>query len=335
MARLLLVDGHSVVYRSFFAFIRRPLRNAKGMNTSAVFGFANTLRKLLADLEPEYAAVVFDAPGPTFRHDKFAQYKLQRPPAPEELPPQVPLVKQLLQAWGIRELEVAGVEADDVLATMALRYAGEVEVVIATSDKDMLQLVGGPVRVYDPWKAKFYEPADVVERLGVPPGQVADYLALAGDSSDNIPGVPGIGPKRAVEILARCGSLAAALDRDERVKAHRDLALLSYELATVKTDVTLDQQLEVLRIGAMDRVALSALMSDLGFRSLLSEMALEQASEAQTVALPMMPAATARAGCGFEFVPDEGLWLADGKGARLVSEPSAIARVLHDERVTK
>lgn len=335
MARLLLVDGHSVVYRSFFAFIRRPLRNAKGVNTSAVFGFANTLRKLLADLEPEFAAVVFDAPGTTFRHDKFSQYKIQRPPAPDELPPQVPMVKQLLQGWGIRELEVAGVEADDVLATMALRYAGEIEVVIATSDKDMLQLVGGPVRVYDPWKVKFFEPADVVERLGVPPGQVADYLALAGDSSDNIPGVPGIGPKRAVEILARCGTLAEALEGDERVRAHRDLALLSYELATVKTNVTLDQELEFLRVGTMDRPLLSALLRELGFRSLLREMDLEQEGEAQIGSVRAASPSTNQAGCGFEFVPDDGLWLADRNGARLVKEPAAIARVLRDERVTK
>ncbi len=334
MARLLLVDGHSVVYRSFFAFIRRPLRNSAGQNTSAVFGFAGTLRKLIDALKPDYAAVVFDAPGPTFRHQQFEKYKVQRPPAPDELPPQIPVVKELVRAWGIRELEVSGVEADDVLATLAHRFAGNVEVVLATSDKDMLQLVGGPVRVFDPWQERFYTPEDVLEKLGVLPGQVPDYLALAGDASDNIPGVPGVGPKRAVAILQAHGSLGAALERDERVRPHRELARLSYELARVRTDVTLDQDLEGLRVTGMDRAALAELLRRLGFRSLLRELGLERVS-AEPVRVSVATGTPVRAGLALEFAPDDGLWVADADGARRIDEPSAIARVLGNERAVK
>jgi DNA polymerase-1 len=334
MTRLLLIDGHSVVYRSFFAFIRQPLRNAAGLNTSAVFGFANTLRKLLADLSPDHAAVVFDAPGPTFRHERFEQYKIQRPQAPEELPPQIPLVKRLVQAWGIRELEIPGVEADDVLATLALRFASDTEVVIATSDKDMLQLVGGPVRVYDPWKTRFYEPADVVEKLGVSPARVPDYLALAGDSSDNVPGVPGVGAKRAVEILSRCGSLTAALEGDERVRANRELASLSYELAQVKTDVEVEQDLAGLRIGEMDRSAIVVLLNELGFRSLLCEMGLDAPRAAEPTVVRPLPK-PAGPGFGFAFDPEQGVWIADAAGARLVDDPASVARLMRDSRATK
>lgn len=334
MNRLLLIDGHSLVYRSFFAFIRRPLRNAAGMNTSAVFGFANTLRKLLAELDPDHAAVVFDGPGPTFRNQRFSEYKIQRPPVPAELPPQLPWIKRLATAWGIRVFEADGVEADDVLATLATRFATQINVVLASSDKDLLQLVSGDaVRVYDPWRGQFYTPDDVVARLGVPPEQVVDYLALAGDASDNLPGVPGIGPKRAIEILRRFGSLIAALEVDERVKAHREIALLSYELARVRTDVPLAVTLADLRVGQPDRAELARLLRELEFRTLLKELGSEQDVVQQPAAV-MTEKPTGRA-FGVEFVPGEGLWIADDGGVQLIRDISTARKLISDGSVLK
>jgi len=272
--RLLLIDGHSVIYRSFFAFIRNPLRNSKGFNTSAVYGFAQTLKKLLKGLKPDYCAVVYDAPGRTFRDEKFSEYKMQRPPAPEELPPQMPVVKEMVRAWGIASFEVSGVEADDVLATLARRFEGPgLSVTIATSDKDLLQLVGDGVTVYDPWKEKRYGPEHVREKLGVSPGLVPDLLALSGDDIDNIPGVPGVGPKRAKEILARWGSFEAALAQDERVREHADIARLSRELAEVRANVDVPADLDGLKLRAPDAAALQALFTEMEFRGLEAEVA--------------------------------------------------------------
>jgi DNA polymerase-1 len=318
---LLLVDGHSVVYRSFFAFIRRPLRNAKGFNTSAVFGFEHTLRKMLLRLRPEYCCVVFDAPGETFRHQQYAAYKLNRPKTPEELPPQIPYIKELVRARGVVSVERPGVEADDVLATLA--WAGAeagLEVTLATTDKDLLQLVGGPVTVYDPWKDERVGPAGVVERLGVRPEQVRDLLALMGDSSDNIPGVPGIGPKRAKEILVRYGTLDRALESDERVRAHADLARLSRDLATIDLNVPDVPSIKALRVGEPDLAALDALHREMGFGQVGKRDLPE--TEAQPAAADPGPsratAVQARRSASrntnwvaFEYTPGAGLVLCD------------------------
>ncbi|MEO0078730.1 MAG: 5'-3' exonuclease H3TH domain-containing protein, partial [candidate division WOR-3 bacterium] len=270
---MVLVDGHSVAYRSFFAFIRNPLRNSKGRNTSAVFGFANTLRKVLAELKPDSCAVVFDAPGRTFRHEKFERYKVQRPPVPGELLDQLPTIKELVRAWGLVALEVPGVEADDVIGALARRTAAEGgEVVIVTSDKDMLQLIGERIVVYDPWKDIRYGPEQVKEKLGVGPEQVADLLALTGDASDNVPGVPGVGLKRGLEILKKYGTLSAALEQDERVKANADIARLSRELVEIRTDIELPENIRDLRPGAVDKEKLTVLFEELEFRSLLAEV---------------------------------------------------------------
>lgn len=277
MRRLLLVDGHSVIYRSHFAFVRQPLRNSRGMNTSAVFGFASTLRKILSDMTPDCCAVVFDAPGRTFRDEKFAEYKAQRPPAPEELPAQIPVIKEMVAAWGLATFEQPGYEADDVLATIALKAAAAgFEVIIATSDKDLLQLVGDRIVIYDPWVEKRYRPADVVAKLGVRPEQVPDYLALTGDAIDNVPGVPGIGPKRALAVLQRHGSLAAALERDERVQRHADLARLSRELVELRRQVPLALDLERLVPSSPDRERLRRVYEAMEFGGLLREMMSER-----------------------------------------------------------
>jgi DNA polymerase-1 len=272
--QLVLIDGHSVIYRSFFAFIRQPLRNSQGFNTSAVFGFANTLRKLLAELKPEYCAVVYDTPGKTFRHEMYEQYKIQRPPAPEELPPQMPILKEMVTAWGIASFEQPGVEADDVLGTLARRFAGEgFEVVLVTSDKDLLQLVGNGIAAYDPWKGVRYGPDEVKEKMGVSPAQVPDFLALSGDTSDNIPGVPGIGPRRAQQILAEWQTLDRAIQNDPRVRGHAEIARVSRDLATVRADVDVKVESDQLRLKPRDEDRLSAIFKEMGFRDMLEDLA--------------------------------------------------------------
>lgn len=271
--RLLLIDGHSVAYRSHFAFIREPLRDSRGRNTSAIFGFVNTLRKLLDDQKPTHCAVAFDAPGRVFRHERFAEYKAQRPPTPDELVDQLPVVKQVVGLWGIVTCEVPGVEADDVLGTIAKAAAAQgFDVTIASSDKDLLQLVGSGIRVHDPWLGRTFGPDEVREKLGVGPEQVVDYLALTGDSVDNVPGVPGIGPKRARALLARHGSLERVLDAEEKVAAYRDKAELSRELVRIDTGVSLGCGIDDLRLGERDREALRALFEELEFRKLAQEL---------------------------------------------------------------
>ncbi|MBN2464196.1 DNA polymerase I [candidate division WOR-3 bacterium] len=329
MKHLLLIDGHSVIYRSFFAFIRNPLRNSRGFNTSAVYGFAQTLKKLLSELKPDYCAVVYDAPGRTFRDEKFSEYKLQRPPAPEELPPQIPIVKELVRAWGIADFEVPGVEADDVLATLSRRLAKPgLNVTIVTSDKDLLQLVRGALTVYDPWKDKRYGPEDVKEKLGVEPKLVPDLLALAGDSSDNIPGVPGVGPKRAREILARWGSLKESLAHDERVREHAAVARLSLELAQVRADVDMAVDLESLTPRSPDTAALQAIFTEMDFRGLAAEVAPRGQVEVE-VKVELNTSSLRRTGrFGLCLEPGKGLWVSSEAGAVTLVEDLGIQRAV-------
>ncbi len=339
MKQVLLVDGHSLIYRSFFAFIRRPLRNALGMNTSAVFGFANTLRKLLRDLKPGYCAVVYDAPGKTFRHEKFKEYKIQRPPAPDEMVEQIPVIKEMVTAWGLASFEVAGVEADDVLGTLAQRFAKQsFEVTVATSDKDMLQLIGDSITVYDPWKGKRYRPRDVLEKLGVDPKQVPDYLALAGDSVDNVPGVPGIGPKRACEILKRHGSLATALKKEKCLRGHESVAKLSRELTEIDTSVEIDAVPEGLRIRECDRKRLGRVFEVMGFETLLRELGPE-APEPVTVVEFKGDFRLETAGkFAFCYRPGAGLWFShDGKQTVFIPEKDRvhIKQLLEEPKLVK
>lgn len=268
---VLLVDGHSLIYRSFFAFSNRPLRDSKGRNTSAVFGFFKTMRKLLEGWRPAYCAVVYDAPGPTFRHEQYGDYKIQRPPTPEELVQQMPIVKKLVAAWGITSLEVPGVEADDVLGTLARLFEENGRrVVVVSSDKDVLQLVGGDTTVYDPWLDLRYGPDQVKEKLGVLPSQVPDYLALVGDQSDNVPGVRGIGPKRARAILEKYCTLQQALAEDPGLAQSREAAELSLGLVQLATDLALEVELADLILKPPDRDVLHHLLDELEFHSLLA-----------------------------------------------------------------
>ena len=242
----MLVDGNNLLFRSFFALPR--LTRSDGLPNGALHGFASTLRKLLREEAPEFCAVVFDAPGPNFRDEIFPEYKANRPPMPEELSRQIPFTRRLARALGAAVVEVPGVEADDVIGTLAVAAAGQGRsVVVVSGDKDLLQLVDGRVAVASPGDPDTRLDAAAVERkLGVPPNLVPDYLGLVGDSVDNIPGVRGIGPKTAAGLLSTLGGLDEVLARLEEIPRPRtrnllreqaDSALLSRRLARLKLDV--------------------------------------------------------------------------------------------------
>lgn len=240
---LYLIDGTSQIFRAFFAI--RGLTNASGFPTNAVFGFTSMLRKLINDEKPEYIGVAFDLEGPTFRHERFADYKAQRPPVPEDLLAQVPLVKEVCEGFRIPLLELEGYEADDLIATYA-RMAREegYDVVVVASDKDLLQLVGDGVTVLNPSKDLRLDPAGVVENFGVPPARVRDVLGLMGDAVDNIPGVPGVGQKTALTLVNLYGDVEAIVERAIRFcKAFeaRDRLILALEAPDAEAALARDE----------------------------------------------------------------------------------------------
>ncbi|WP_290635471.1 5'-3' exonuclease H3TH domain-containing protein, partial [Aquisalimonas sp.] len=202
---LILVDGSSYLFRAFHAL--PPLTNSAGDPTGAVYGVVNMLRKLLAEYEPTHIGVVFDAPGRTFRDDLFEQYKANRPGMPEDLRPQIEPLKQIVRAMGLPLVEVSGVEADDVIGTLARQAAAGSDVIISTGDKDMAQLVTDRVTLLNTMSGTSLDVDGVREKFGVPPERIIDYLALVGDTSDNIPGIPKVGPKTAVKWLNAYGDL--------------------------------------------------------------------------------------------------------------------------------
>jgi len=279
---LYLIDGSSQMYRAYHAI--RELTGPGGRPTNAVFGFVTMLRKLIADAQPSFIAASFDLAGPTFRDALSADYKAHRPAMPPDLAEQIPWVHRACEALGVPIVTCAGFEADDVIGTIARRAADAgYEVTIVTSDKDLLQLVDGRVRVFNARDDGVrYDPAAVVERFGVPPRRVIDLLALAGDAVDNIRGVPGIGEKGARELIAAFGSLDNLLARvnevtqkryREALLANPDAAIESRELARIRTDAPVEFDLESFRFCGPKREACFQLFSELGFRSLVAEFA--------------------------------------------------------------
>lgn len=276
-----LLDGNSFCYRAFYAV--RDLRTSKGQPTNAVFGFVTMLERLLKELDPDGVAATFDLKGPTFRHKKYEAYKIQRPPMPDELAAQLPIIKDVVRAYRIPIYELEGYEADDVMATLAARLekAGH-DVLIATGDKDALQLVTRRVKILNPQKENFvYDAAEVKKRFGVGPERVVDVMSLMGDAVDNIPGVPGIGEKTACKLIAEYGSLEgvyANLDKisgeklKETLKKHRDDASLSRELATIDASVPIEIRTDDLKRREPDAGALAELFGALEFRSLLKNL---------------------------------------------------------------
>ncbi len=272
---VILIDGHSLVYRSYYAFIRNPLRNSKGQNTSAIFGFVNSLKKLLNKFSTQYLAVAFDSGKETFRHKLYEEYKAERPETPNDLISQLPIIKEIIEAYGIKILEKEGYEADDILATIAKRLTQkEIKVYIVTSDKDLYQLVSDNIFIYDVYKDIIYDRNKTQEKFGIKdPAQIRDVLALAGDSIDNIPGVPNIGLKRAVDIIHKYNSLDEALDKDERLKQYKEIVRLSKTLATVRTDIKVKAGLNQLKIKKTNIPQLIQIFKELEFSSLLRELA--------------------------------------------------------------
>jgi len=282
---LVLVDGHALAYRSYFAFAGAPLRNSRGEETGAVYGFVNTLLSLLNKQAPAYLAVAFDSREPTFRHERFGEYKAHRPQTPEGLLRQLPVMFAALDAMRIARLEAPGFEADDIIATLARRWKQRVPVLVVSGDKDLLQLVDERVHVIRPGKGAVLEneldPAELVRQTGLRAEQVVDYLALVGDATDNVPGVRGIGEKTAQELLRRFGSLDAIYQRlDEVDKAGvrrrlvegREEALRARELVRLRDDVPLTVELEGLSLPDIRTPAFEALLADLEFKRMRDQL---------------------------------------------------------------
>lgn len=283
--KIFLVDGHALVYRSFFAFIRNPLVNKKGENTSATFGFVNSLLKIIKEEKPDYLAIVFDTPKPTFRHEKYAEYKSTRAKMPDELVDQLPRIRQATEALRIPAIEMDGYEADDIIGTIAKKAekAG-LEVWCVTGDKDFFQLVTNDTQIYYPGRdTGTYNKMgreEVRAKFGVYPELVIDKLALMGDSSDNVPGIPGVGPKTADTLLEEFGSLDKVLASANKIKAkglqekvanNINSARLSKELVTIHTDVPIKIDLDELKVRDPDYQACKKLFMDLQFNRLLKE----------------------------------------------------------------
>jgi DNA polymerase-1 len=282
-----LIDGSAQFYRAYFAI--RGLATSRGLPTNATYGFTTMLRKLYQDEQPERIGISFDLPAPTFRHEEYKEYKATRRQMDDELKVQLPFVRRVCEAFRLPVLELAGWEADDVIATLARQAVEQgYRVVVVSGDKDLLQLVTDDVLVLNPGRegsgSTLYDRAGVEEKFGVPPERVVDVLALVGDSVDNVPGVPGIGEKGARDLIREYGSLEAALDNAEKVKRaayrtglleHRDDAVLSKRLVTLRRDVPITLDLELLRCLGMDRPRAHALFTELEFAALAKEYAPE------------------------------------------------------------
>jgi 5'-3' exonuclease len=277
--RLVLVDGSASVYRAFHAL--PPLSNSAGLPTHAVLGFTTMLLKLVREEGPQALAIAFDGPGPTTRHREFSAYKANRPAMPATLVAQIPFVHRVVDALRVPRLMIPGEEADDILGAVAVRAAAQAyDVRVVTSDKDLLQLVGERIVVRDPLTPKTSGPVEVETRYGIAPGQVPDLLALMGDSSDNIPGVPGVGEKTARDLLRRFGSLEEALARAAEVErpklrealaAHAEQARLAKRLATIRTDLVVPWSVTDLARTTPDTTALLAIFRELEFTRLVQQ----------------------------------------------------------------
>lgn len=277
-----LVDGSAYIFRAFHGL--PPMTRPDGTPVNAVFGFSNMLTKLVQDTEAQYMAVVFDTARKTFRSEIYPEYKAQRPPPPDDLIPQFALIREATDAFNLPRIEMEGFEADDIIATYAKQAveSGH-EVTIVSSDKDLMQLVGDNVRMMDPMKNRIVGADEVRERFGVGPDKVIDVQALAGDSSDNVPGVPGIGVKTAAELINVYGDLDNLLDHSEEIKQPKrrenlvnfaDQARVSRELVTLRLDVPLEMKLDELALHEPDPEPLLAFLREQGFKSTIAKLQL-------------------------------------------------------------
>ena len=283
MAKLFLIDAYALIYRSYYAFIKSPRINSKGLNTSAVMGFCNTLNEVLTKEKPTHIGVAFDH-GKTFRHDAFPEYKAQREETPEDIKLSVPVIKQVLEAMHIPILQVDGFEADDIIGTIATRFGADgIDTFMLTPDKDYGQLIGPNVFMYRPRHGGGYEilgEKEVGEKYGIPtPAQVIDLLALMGDSADNFPGCPGVGEKTAAKLINQFGSIDNMLQHTDEIKgklrekvenAVEDIKMSKF-LATIRTDVPMQLDLDELKVEQPDETKLRAIYEELEFKTLINK----------------------------------------------------------------
>ncbi len=288
--RLFLIDGMALAYRAYFAFIARPLINSKGVNTSAIFGFVNSVWKILEDEKPDHIAVVFDTPEPTFRHKKFKEYKATREKMPEDMASQMEKLKEIIEAFNIPSIELPGYEADDVMGTLAKLAEKEgVETYLVSGDKDFLQLISPLVKVYKPGRrdaeVEIVDVEGVKMRYGVRPDQVIDVLGLVGDKSDNVPGVPGVGEKTAIPLVQQFGSIERILANAEQIhqkvlrskmEQHGKQALLSKELVTIQINAPVKVDFHELKSSAKNLPRLKQLFTELEFQSFLGKLREEE-----------------------------------------------------------
>jgi DNA polymerase I len=287
--RLFLLDGYALAYRSFFAFQKRPLINSKGQNTSAIYGFVTALLRILNSELPDHIAVVLDSKEPTFRHKIFDRYKATREKMPEDLASQLDMLKQVIRAFSIPVVELPGFEADDIIGTLATIAEREgVETYMVTGDKDYMQLVNDVIKMYKPGKAgedpEIIDHDGVFKKFGVSPDRVIDVLALMGDSSDNIPGVPGIGEKTAIPLIQKYRTVENLLEHlheiekkgvRSKLEENRESALLSKKLVTIDRNTPVPISFHDLNRKEPDRERLAELLTELEFRSILEQLDLE------------------------------------------------------------
>ena len=294
MAKLFLIDAYALIYRSYYAFIKSPRINSKGLNTSAVMGFCNTLNEVLTKEKPTHIGVAFDH-GKTFRHDAFPEYKAQREETPEDIKLSVPLIKQVLEAMHIPILQVDGFEADDIIGTVATRFGADgIETFMLTPDKDYGQLIGPNVFMYRPRHGGGYEilgEKEVEAKYGIPtPAQVIDLLALMGDSADNFPGCPSVGEKTAAKLINQFGSIDNMLQHTDEIKgklrekvenAVEDIKMSKF-LATIRTDVPMQLDLDKLKVEQPDETKLRAIFEELEFKTLINKFLNKDESKPKT-----------------------------------------------------
>jgi DNA polymerase-1 len=291
--RLFLIDGSAIAYRSYYAFIRNPLINSKGENTSAAFGFTNSMMKILREEKPDYVVMVFDTKAPTFRHELFKDYKSTRAKMPEEMVAQLPRIREVVEGMNLPLIEMDGYEADDVMGTLAVQgKRNGLKVVLVTGDKDFLQLVDEDIKVLNPRKSgeeiELIDQKNVDDKFGVSPEKVVDVLGLMGDASDNVPGVPGIGEKTAIELIKKFGSLENVLANADKVtkknirnnlKMHSEIARLSKKLVTIDTNVPFELDLRKFERKEFNLPRLKEVFKELEFTTFLKEITKEEAKD--------------------------------------------------------
>ncbi|MFH0750175.1 MAG: 5'-3' exonuclease H3TH domain-containing protein [Candidatus Gottesmanbacteria bacterium] len=298
MNRLIIIDGNAILHRAFHAL--PPLTAPDGTLVNAVYGFTSMLLRLITDLTPTHIAVTFDRPAPTFRKKLYADYQIKRPKMDEGLVQQIPLVHDVVSAMHVPIYECDGFEADDIIGSLCKKYTKNIDqIIIVTGDKDLLQLATDTIKIYMPTRglseAKLYGPKETIERLGVTPEQIPDYKALAGDQSDNYPGVPGIGPKTAIELLTtyisieelykhinRTGTKISPRTK-EKLIMHKQLAILSKTLATIKNDIPIEEPIKPISLAQFSTHDVVIALQRFGFHSLIKRIQTSTGTEKPTI----------------------------------------------------